>query len=244
MKKTTIATFFLLSILKFSYSTTLPAEYFSMRESMYNFEKSAKEIENDLSIYTNKSMNEYEGYELHLILARYEYIAGRAFFYEKNNNSACLHYEKGIEYAKKAVKEDSNAESLLIYAENISAACTVKPVSWVIVWGAKIAGLDKKILKLDPSNAAALYMLNSQDVYAPKPLCNWSRGLKNMTSMLKNKTLKIEKDDMFNIVSAIGYAYMMKKDKENAIKHFEKSLLVYPNNLYVKGLIAKLNSKE
>lgn len=168
---------------------------------------------------------------------------GRAYFYEKDEKNAARHYEKGIEYAGAAVDENKCAESLLIYAENISAACTVKSVGWVMKWGVKIAGLDKKILKLEPSNAAALYMLNAQDVYAPKPFCSWSQGLKNMSAMLENETLVIGKDDNFNIISAIGYAYMMKKDKENAKLWLEKSLEIYPNNKYVQGLIAGLDKK-
>lgn len=222
------------------FAMQLPDYYYTFRDAMYNFEKSPIDMEHDLALYTSDANSQFSSYEHDIVMARLEYIMGRVYFYHKDKVNARLHYEKGIDYAASAVKVNKCAESLLIYAENVSAACTVKPVGWVMVWGAKIAGWDKKILKLDATNAAALYMLNSQDVYAPKPFCNWGRGLKKMSAMLDNTTLVFDKDDKFNVISAIGYVYSLKKDKENAKLWLEKSLTLYPGNKFVKGLIDAL----
>lgn len=226
------------------FSTPLPREYYALRDCMYDFAKPVEEMEADFNSYVEKARSEFSGCALDFVLARYEYIMGRAYYYAKDEANASLHYDRGMDFAGKAVEADRCADSLLIYAENISANCTVKSTGWVIKWGAKIAGLDRKILKMEPSSAAALYMLNAQDVYAPKPFCDWSQGVKNMSAMLDDESLVMGRDDEFNVKSAIGYALMMKKDAEGARFWFGKSLKIYPGNKYVKGLLASLDEGE
>ena len=244
MKKFTIyfTNLFLLSVLCLTsvFSNELPDEYYSFRDDMYNF-KDISALESEYQSCCKAANEKYTGYDLYLSLARYEYIMGRAYYYLKQNDKAGIHYDLGMDYAQKAIKEKNTAQSQLIYAENISANCTVKPTSWVISNGAKIAGLAKKVISMDKKNAAATYMLNAQDVYAPAPFNNHKRGIKNMNAMLQNATLEFGTDDEFNTKSAIGYAYIQLGDKENAKLWLKKSLEIYPNNQYVQGLLADLD---
>ncbi|MGP1587639.1 MAG: hypothetical protein ACTTHG_04785 [Treponemataceae bacterium] len=232
--------FIFVSLCSSIFAAEFPDEYYKFRDDMYNFSKSTEEMKKDFNSYTEKAKKTLSGYELDMTLARYEFIMGRAYFYAKQYKNAESHYDAGTSYSKDALEEKESASALLIFAENTSANCTVKPTSWVMVWGAKIPGIDKKILKLDSSNGAALYMLNAQDVYAPYPFCNLNRGIKNMSDMLENKELFLDKDDQFNVISSIGYAYMQKKDNENAKIWLKKALQVYPGNLFVQELIENL----
>ncbi len=223
-----------------NYQSTLPDDYYTFRDDMYNFAKSPDEMLSDFEKYTSSAKEKYSGYELNFVMARFEYIMGRVYYYANDLPSAGKHYDAGMEYGEKAMKENENAQSVLIFAENLSANCTTKPTSWVINNGAKIAGLTKKVLKYDPRNGAAIYMANGQDVYAPAPFNNIKRGVKTMQEILAGNDYDLGKDDQFNLTSSVGFGYSLLKDKENARIWYEKSLEIYPNNKYILGLLAEL----
>ena len=217
----------------------LPEEYYQFRDYMYNFSKTPEEMEIIGKELLLKADTELSGYEKYLAKARYEFILGRTWFYQNEKDKAGSHYDKGMEYAELAIKEKSDAQSQLIYAENISANCAVKPVSYVLTWGVKINGLAKKVTDYDSKNGAAYYMLNAQDVYAPAPFNNHKRGIKKMSELLNNQNVTLDKDDEFNVISSIGYAYMQLKNYPEAIKWLEDSLKIYPNNQYVQSLVVE-----
>ena len=220
----------------------LPEEYYQFRDYMYNFSKTPEEMEIIGKELLLKADTELSGYEKYLAKARYEFILGRTWFYQNEKDKAGSHYDKGMEYAELAIKEKSDAQSQLIYAENISANCAVKPVSYVLTWGVKINGLAKKVTDYDSKNGAAYYMLNAQDVYAPSPFNNHKRGIKKMSELLNNSNVVLDKDDEFNVTSSIGYAYMQLKNYTEAIKWLENSLKIYPDNQYVQSLVAECKS--
>ena len=222
----------------------LPEEYYQFRDYMYNFSKTPEEMEIIGKELLLKADTELSGYEKYLAKARYEFILGRTWFYQNEKDKAGSHYDKGMEYAELAIKEKSDAQSQLIYAENISANCAVKPVSYVLTWGVKINGLAKKVTDYDSKNGAAYYMLNAQDVYAPAPFNNHKRGIKKMSELLNNQNVTLDKDDEFNVISSIGYAYMQLKNYPEAIKWLEDSLKIYPNNQYVQSLVAECKSAK
>ena len=212
---------------------------------MYNFAKPPEQMLEDFKKYTaetsaNFSNKKISEYEFNLYMARYEYIMGRTYFYANNLTEAGNHYDKGMEFAEKAMKKDENAQSVLIFAENISANCTTKPTSWVISNGAKISGLAKKVLKYDEKNGAAIYMLNAQDIYAPAPFNNIKRGIKIMTEIVENSSYDLDSDDRFNLISSVGYGYSLLKNKNDAEIWLKNSLEIYPENKYIKGLLEAL----
>ena len=222
----------------------LPEEYYQFRDYMYNFSKSPEEMEIIGEELLQKADKELSGYEKYLAKARYEFILGRTWFYQNEKDKAGSHYDRGMEYAELAIKEKSDAQSQLIYAENISANCAVKPVSYVLTWGVKINGLAKKVTEYDSKNGAAYYMLNAQDVYAPAPFNNHKRGIKKMSELLNNPNVTLDKDDEFNVISSIGYAYLQLKNYPEAIKWLEDSLKIYPDNQYVQSLVAECKSAQ
>jgi tetratricopeptide (TPR) repeat protein len=124
-----------------------------------------------------------------------------------------------------------------MYAENISQNCSVKPTTYAITNGSKIGGLASRVLKMDPVSAAALYLSNAQHVYAPSPWNNYKKGIKNLTQILQNSSVRMQKDDEFNIVSSVGYAYFKMKDYLQAAAWFSRALTVYPGNAFVKDML-------
>jgi tetratricopeptide (TPR) repeat protein len=50
-------------------------------------------------------------------------------------------------------------------------------------------------------------------------------------------TGSMQRDDRFNVYSAIGYAYYQQKKFDEARPWFLRSLEIYPTNKYVRGLL-------
>ena len=223
----------------------LPENYYTFRDNMYNFVKSPDEMLSDYQKYIaeidkNLADKKISNYEYNLYRARYEFIMARVYHYDNNFPEAEKYFDKGMEYGEKAMKENENAQSVLIYVENLSMNCIVKPVSWVITNGPKVSTLDKKVFSYDKRNGAALYMSNAQDIFAPSPFNNVKRGIANMKSFLTNPNYDLDSDDRFNITAAVGYGYMLQKNKADAKKKNKKALEIYPGNKYIQGLMEAL----
>ncbi|MCR4790783.1 MAG: hypothetical protein K5839_06850 [Treponemataceae bacterium] len=218
----------------------LPDDYYTFRDNMYNFAKTPEEMHADYEKYIADIKEKYTGYQYNFYMARFVFIMARVYHYNNNFPEAEKYFDIGMEYSEKAMKENENAQSVLIYAENLSMNCIVKPVSWVIAYGPKVDPLTKKVLKYDPKNGAAIYMGNAQDIFAPAPFNNIKRGIKNMKSFLDNPAYELGKDDRFNIIAGVGYGYMLQKDKENATIWFNKALEIYPGSKYVMNLMEGL----
>jgi tetratricopeptide (TPR) repeat protein len=168
-------------------------------------------------------------------LSRCEYMMGRALLYEGRKKEAEAHYEKGREWAKKSLDELATAEGYQMLAENISQLCVVRTAIWTMANGLDVEKYAKEALKLDPRNAAAQHMIAARYVYAPAPFHDYNRGITMMMSIENNAIL--QKDDRFNVYSAIGYAYIQQKKYQEARPWLEKALTVYPSNKFVRELL-------
>jgi len=123
-------------------------------------------------------------------------------------------------------------------AENISQSCVVRTTSYAIANGLKVEKYSKNALEIDSRNAAAQFMIAARWVYAPSPFHNHNRGIEMLTAIPNGSNM--EKDDMFNVYSSIGYAYIQKKDNAQARVWLSKALEIYPTNKYVQSLLAGL----
>ena len=99
MKRKIFVLVFLFAVISCFCFGQLPKEYYQFRDDMYNFAKSPEEMEVTGAELLQKADKELSGYEKYLAKARYEFILGRVWFYQNNNEKAGQHYDKGIEYA-------------------------------------------------------------------------------------------------------------------------------------------------
>lgn len=244
MKRIIIFLFLLISVPLFALTdthTVLWDEYITLRDSMYNSVTSAEGL---LPLYNEAVASAKKNFSddtLYIALSRCEYIMGRAYNYESNKDMAEKYFDAGQEYAEKALDIKKSATAYLMLGETISQNCSVKPVSYVLSNGTKVNGFGKNALKLDPKYGAAKYLLSAQYIYAPAPFHNHKKGIKEMESILNDPNNRLEKDDKFNVMSAIGYGYIERKDTENATIWLKKSLEIYPSNKYVNGLLASIS---
>ncbi|MDR2177325.1 MAG: tetratricopeptide repeat protein [Treponema sp.] len=215
---------------------SFPDYYVTLRDAIYAQQLNADEIVPLYQEAMEKARENLTGSELYIILSRCEYMLGRAYQYENRKPEAAARYEQGILWAQKAQGEGAGAESWQMLAENISQSCAVRSVSYALANGLKVESYSKKALAEDPQNAAARFMIAARWVYAPSPFHDYKKGIRMMEEIL-SAAGNPGKDDLFNIYSAIGYAYLQQKKHGDARPWFLKALEIYPTNKYVLSLL-------
>ena len=215
-------------------------EYIALRDAMYNNQYSADGLLPLYDVAVATAKEKFSEDTLLVALSRCEYIMGRAYSYEENKDAAGARYDAGDKFAEQALDIRESATAHLMRGENISQNCSVKPVSYALSHGTKIAGLAKKVLKLDEKYGAAMYLQTAQHIYAPSPFHNHKKGIREMQEILEDSSVRLEKDDMFNLISAIGYGYLQQEKIDEARTWLLKALDVYPGNKYVQSLLKDL----
>ncbi|MDR2900600.1 MAG: tetratricopeptide repeat protein [Treponema sp.] len=239
MKKVFCVTAFLLVFCSFSLFSedNLPGFFLSLREAVYEQNLTSREI---IPIYNEAKKQaglSFRGKDLYLILSRCEYMMGRAYQYEEQKDKAGSHYDAGIEQAQKSLDISPSDAAWQMLAENISQNCAVKSTAYAIANGLKVQTYSENALKLNPNNAACQYMVAARWVFAPAPFHNYKRGIQMMEDIINNNNDGMQKDDRFNVHSAIGYAYFQQKKYKEAKPWLEKSLDVYPTNKFVRSML-------
>jgi len=222
-----------------AFCETLPGWFIPLRDAIYEQQLTADEIVPLYYTVSNKAEAELSGASLYVMLSRCEYMMGRAYQYEERKDEAASHYSEGINWAEKALKEQASAEGWQMLAENISQSCAVRSVSYAMANGLKVEKYAKNALGIDSRNAAARIMIAARWVYAPSPFNNYKRGIE-MMSVIPNEC-DSEKDDLFNIYLAIGYAYFQQKKYPQAKTWLLKSNEIYPTNKFMHSLLDKIN---
>jgi tetratricopeptide (TPR) repeat protein len=208
-----------------------------LREAIYEQELNADEVK-PLYLAAKTAAHEHcTGAELDIALSRCEYFMGRAFQYEKRNKEAGVHYSEGMKLAEKALEASPSAAAWLLRSENLSQNCAVRSLSYAISNGLDVDKFAKNALALHKRNAAAQYIVAARWVYAPGLLGNHKKGIQMMQAIITEGDM--EKDDMFNVYSAIAYAYNQQKKYAEARPWLIKALEIYPTNKYAAELLEK-----
>jgi tetratricopeptide (TPR) repeat protein len=244
MRKFTVL-FFLLGIVLLTQEAVAASDglqewLIPLREAIYEQKLKADEIRPIYQAAVTASRGRSSGAALDLALARCEYFMGRAYQYEKKEKEAKEHYEEGMRLAEKALAAESSALGWLLRAENLSQRCalSLSSLTYVMANGLDVEKFAKNALALNSRNAAAQYIVAARWVFAPAAFRDLKKGLDMMMAIPENSDM--EKDDIFNVYSAIGYAYIQQKKNNEARPWLVKALEIYPTNKYVAELKAKL----
>jgi tetratricopeptide (TPR) repeat protein len=216
---------------------SVPQWYTPLRDAIYEQVLTADEI---FSLYENvseKAKTTLIGPSLYVMLSRCEYMMGRAYQYEERKNEAADRYAEGIKWAEKALEIQASSEAWQMLAENISQSCAVRSVSYAMANGLNVEKYSKNALEIDRKNAAARIMIAARWVYAPWPFYDYRKGVEMMVVIPQECVY--DKDDLFNVYIAIGYAYLQQKNYSQAKPWLLKCLEVYPTNKYAQTLLAK-----
>jgi len=215
----------------------LPQWFLPLRDAIYEQKLTVDEI---FPLYKNtseKAKTSLSGVSLYVMLSRCEYMIGRAYQYEEKNDKAAAYYAEGIKWAQKALEIKSGSEAYQMLAENISQSCAVNSTSYAMANGLNVEKYSKKALEIDKKNAAARIMLAARWIYPPWPLYDYKKGIEMMTVIPQE--CNYEKDDLFNVYIAIGFAYVQQKKYSLAKPWLLKCLELYPTNKFAQSLLAK-----
>ena len=219
---------------------TLPEWFIPLREAVYEQKLNADEITplyRNISAQANGTLS---GQALCVMLSRCEYMMGRSLQYEDRKDEAAAFYERGMNYAQEALDLKPSPEGWQMLAENISQSCAVRSTAWAVSNGLKVERYAKNALNMDSGNTAAQYMIAARYVYAPAPFHNFKKGIQMMEAIIDGFDSRLQKDDRFNVLSAIGYAYYQQKMKTDAKIWFIKALEIYPDNKFAGKILADL----
>ena len=217
---------------------TLPEWFIPLREAIYEQQLTSAQIEPVYREISNRARSSLSGAAQCVVLSRCEYMMGRAYQYEDQKKEAIARYDEGIRMAERALEIQKSAEAYVMLAENISQSCVVRPTSYAIANGLKVEKNAKNALEIDGRNAAAKIMIAVRWVYAPAPFHNHNKGIEMLTAISNENNM--EKDDMFNVYLAIGYAHIQRKNNAQARSWLSKALEIYPTNKYAQSLLAGL----
>jgi len=217
---------------------TLPEWFIPLREAVYEQQLTAAQVEPLYREISNRARTSLSGAAQYVVLSRCEYMMGKAYQHEDLKKEAIARYDEGIRMAERALEIQESAEAWVMLAENISRSCAVRPVSYAMANGLKVEKYAKNALAIDSRNAAAQFMIAARWVFAPAPLHNYNRGIE-MLSAIPNES-DMEKDDMFNVYSSIGYTYKQRKNNAQARNWLLRALEIYPTNKYAQSLLAGL----
>ena len=219
---------------------TLPAWFLPLRDAVYEQQLTAAEIEPLYREISGRARALLSGEAQYIMLSRCEYMMGRAYQYEERKDEASARYSEGMNMAQRALDIKASSEAWQMLAENLSQSCAVRSASYAIANGLNVEKYAKNALALNRRNAAAQIMIAARWVYAPSPFHNFNRGIE-MMSAIPNES-DMEKDDMFNVYLAVGYAnmHMRPRNVPAARQWLSKSLEIYPTNKYAQSLLAGL----
>ncbi|MDR2101939.1 MAG: tetratricopeptide repeat protein [Treponema sp.] len=221
------------------YAESLPDWFLPLREAIYEQKLMADEV---LPLYREvkrRAEENLSGQQLYLMLSRCEYMMGRVYLYETRKDEALARFDEGMAQAQRSLDTAASPEGWVMLAENLSQSCSLRTVGYVIRNGPQVERYAEKALALDAGNTAAQILIASRWVYAPSPFNNLKRGIQMMEDILNNFDTRLQKDDRFNVYSAIGYAYLKQKKSQEAKTWLQRSLAVYPTNQYVQELLGE-----
>ncbi|MDR2478212.1 MAG: tetratricopeptide repeat protein [Treponema sp.] len=234
-----VLTLFLLAAVSL-YAENLPEWFLPLREAVYEQQLTADQVVPLYRETRHTAEQSLSGPPLFVMLSRCEYMMGRLYQFEERKEEAAAHYAGGMDLANKAL--DSGDGSVMaaawqMLAENLSQSCAVRSTSFAIANGLNVEKYSKNALAVNSRNAPAQYMMAARWVFAPPPFNNYKKGIAMMEAILAGADL--DRDDLFNVHSAIGYAYVQQKKYNEARSWLLKALEIYPTNKYALDLLAK-----
>lgn len=123
------------------------------------------------------------------------------------------------------------AELLALEAEILNQLCLFKSLAFTLRYYPAIGRIAKKALKVDPKNVRGELLLLATKVYSPKVYGgNPTVALEALKEI--DLSANIRREDLYNILLSFAYCYLREGQVSLAMKYLDKSLAIYPTNLF------------
>ncbi len=219
-------------------TVTYPDSYYSFRDNMLNSRgMTAAQFEAEYRKVVDEVEATRSGTERDVLLARCDYVLGRAYRYLGDDKRAGEYFDRAIDICKDILKRQEMAEAYVVYADSVSQNCSIRSKVYAMAQGPKIKSMAKKALELDPAYGAAKYLENSQNIFTPEPFCDIDEGMRNLDLLLDTDQFRMDKSDRYSALSARAYGYLQRGMREEALYWYGKALELYPNNVAVLEIL-------
>lgn len=219
-------------------SVSYPESYYAFRDNMLNSQgKTAEQFRSEYAAVVQEIEAARFGWEREVLVARCDYVLGRAFRCLGMNKEVSECFDRAIDSCKKILKKTELVEAYVVYADAVSQNCSIKPKTYAMTQGPKIKSMAKKALKLDPAYGAAKYLENSQNIFTPEPFCDIDEGMRNLDLLLDTDQFRMDNFDRYSALSARAYGYLQRGMKEEARYWYGKALEIYPGNVAVLEIL-------
>ena len=215
-----------------SYQDKLYPWLIPLRDAVYEQVLGANAVYPIYITAKNRAEADLSGAERLNVLSLCEYFMGRTYQYYDQNNNALACYERGYALAEESLKIKETSDGWVLRSNNLGQMCTLKSNAYVMSHGLDVGKYSENALKLNRRNATAQHIIASRWIYAPAPFHNLSKGISMMKEILSGN-YDMERDDLFNVYTALAYAYLRDKNKAEARIWIDKALTIYPTNKYV-----------
>ncbi|HOV94878.1 MAG TPA: hypothetical protein PLT87_08355 [Spirochaetales bacterium] len=173
--------------------------------------------------------------------SKIEYYIARSWLEHDDKKKATTYFETALKHAEQAGKSAETAESLYANVRSLSQLVLLKGMPYLLANGPKIEPTTKKILSLEPDHAGAQVMLASAKAYPPATFGGEPKeAISKIQNLLSTHKGGFEKDTLFDLRACMGTAYAKLGDKALASFWFKKALELYPQNIYAKTELEKL----
>lgn len=239
MKKASILSILLFSILTTVLYADAPAWFIPLRDAIIAQELSSSEI---LPIYTAaKTQAEAitSEFDRFIMLARIENLMGQVYQREGRDTEAIAYYERGESFAQSALNLQRASEAYYILSESIALLLSSRGFLYQVANGMRFTNSVNRAIALDPDNFEAKYLLASSYAYSPLPFRNLRRAATLLEEIIDNAR-SLSPDLRFNVYYTMGIVRQKQRRPAEARTWFERALALYPTNKDVQNSLGEL----
>jgi len=176
-----------------------------------------------------------------LLLARVEFLAGRALNEAGIKDQAIKRFEAAFGYAQACMAEAETPPSIMALVKPLSELCLLKGLGFLLSNGPLISKYAEKILSIEPGHPGAVIVLASSKAYPPGIFGgNPGQAIAMLETLLDSHPVGFEKDELFDIRTCMATAFSKQGNMADATLWFRAALELYPNNRYAREELAKV----
>ncbi len=209
--------------------------YIQSRDLYYNNQAEYLEIENILKESETIFDEIEEGLDKYYWQAQIHLLLGEMAETREDKKIAEKRYSESQKLIKKALEYNENdSDSVRLLGVTYIKLMKYKSVFYRMTNSSKTKELSKKAIELDPKNYQAQIALSMYYIYTPKSV---GGDIDKAIEGLNNALLSEDYYERFLAFGWLGFAYKKKGLNDFAKQYIDKALEIFPNNLWVNGIL-------
>ena len=223
-------------------SERFPAEYEQLVNAVYETTHSYEELQPLFDRAISVSQEKYEGQEQMTLLAMCSFMRGMVYFFLNDEKTSGDYFDIAQNTINAARKIEKTAVNTALLAQIIMQNAAVKGFTYQLANVPGVPRLIREALALDKDCVQALYMHNFFNCTVPVPYGEgYLKGAEAMTELVESERT-MTKNQRYNMLAIIGYAYNKKNHRDLAVQFYERALEIYPTNAEALAALAAIKA--